>query len=228
MRKVYRRSAKYRRYRKRSVRRYKKGMYRYKPMYRIMTYPYKLTVNYVSITMGALGALNYGAIAPRLFDIPQHAEYTAMYDQYKITGLKFKFIPLQNTANVARIDAANNSYPNTQLPYLYVVIDNDDNNNITTINDMLQYQNVKYVPCYKKMNRYIVPTTLGRVFETAVGDGYTTKRRQWLDCDDTDIPHYGIKWLLSSATPTGAANPFAGATMYNVFVTYYIKFRTVR
>jgi len=167
---------------------------------------------YIQSAVVAAGANNYFAAAYALNSIPNHAEFTALYDQYKITGVKVKYLPRGNSSDV-------NS--GNQLSSLFTVIDTDDSQVPTSIDQLTQYQSVKMCRSSQSLTRYWKPkfnlAAVNTILGGTVGKMNTTG---WIDVTDDTVQHFGMKGALTS---------FAGNTVvYDMIVTLYLAFKNVR
>ncbi len=159
-------------------------------------------------------------------DIPQFATYSALFDQYKLTGVKTTILPTTNTNDTANVGGS----------FIWS-IDLDGDTTITTFDDILQCSNSHTSPWsstggmtpYKKifvrprtrdaLVRDIDPATNVPVISTALGDP-----KQWIDLGDRGMTeHFGLNigWFFGNAQLN---NP----QELNVITTYYIQFRKVR
>lgn len=147
--------------------------------------------------------------APRLQDVPGFAEFTAMFGQYKIYGVKYEFIPHWNSQEYSTsvADDAGRFYV---LP------------NYTSIWPTTEqgYQEAGCKPIYpgrstwtKKL--FVKPCVQALNFISAGLDNLSPVRR-YLDTTDVSVPHYGVA--------TGWFGNTDGAVI-DVHQTYYVKFR---
>ncbi len=157
-------------------------------------------------------------------DIPQFNTYSALFDQYRLTGVKMTFLPTTNTNDTANVGGT-----------FISSIDLDGDTTITTFDDILQCSNSKTSPWstaggmtpYKKV--FVRPRTRDAlvrdicnnvpVLSTALGDS-----KQWIDLGDRGrTEHYGfnIGWYFGNAQLNAPQE-------LNVITTYYISFRKVR
>lgn len=169
---------------------------------------------------------NYsGGFAFRLSDLPNVSEYAALYDQYKITGIKFKVMPKSD--NLAQ---AANSNTISGFGQIITVIDNDDAIAPTNKDDLLQYRTCKVTGPARKHSRYIVPKMLNTVYRTGLTSAYNSISCKWLDMSITDVPTYGIKLWIDPPVLNGlAATPYAALQVpYDVYATYYFKCKNTR
>lgn len=150
----------------------------------------------------------------RLSDLPSITEFTTLYDQYQIKGIKYTLIPKFSQADL-QISSGSAS---AILGNVWSVIDYDDVNTPVALTELLQYQNLKRTRMDGVHSRYLVPKV-----NITMGANTQPKARQWLDVAVTTTPHYGIKlWFdaLSGVTNT--------EIKYDLMVKYYLAFKNVR
>lgn len=144
-----------------------------------------------------------------LADVPNHTEFTSLYDQYKLSKVVFTLIPKFNS-----------NEPFTGIvPPTWSILDYDGAFP-NTPTAMLQYTNLHMVPGQKWHKRVLVPKFPNSVYKSSVTSGYQPNTG-FLDCNDDTVPHYGATVMLM---PTGVEGPFA----YDLKVTYYLSFKNVR
>lgn len=161
-----------------------------------------------------------GAITFSLSNISQSATFTALYDEYCITKVVIRFVP---TASIN-----NNADPTTYIAQpFYTIIDYDDNTVPAGLTEMLDYDTLKYTVSTKTHTRTLIPRLSMLAYKTSGSTiGYAAKSRQWIDCSNADVPHYGVKYFIGPNGGTTAAND--GWLRFQPIVTMYIKFRGVR
>lgn len=187
-------------------------------------YTYKYKTNGGTVGIGAGVAFNYNAIDFSLQAIPNYAELTALYDEYQIAKVDVEFIPraapLSQAISTATTGNANQLFGTCQ-PFL-TVIDYDDSSVPTTRNELLQYGTCKVMAPNKYFKRSIVPKIAVQTYKTSLTTGYAAKAKQWLDCADDTVPHFGLKWCWDQD-----ANAVS-TILYDIYVTYHMKFRGTR
>ena len=154
---------------------------------------------------GVAGAYNFA-----LTQVPNASDFTALYDQYKINLVKFTIIPRGNTSNIV---TGGNSMG------VFTVLDYDDSTVPANLDTLLQHQNMKMTRSVQQHKRVFRPL----VRDQLIGSGGAASRGQyrgWIDCDDTTIPHFGIKYWFQ-ASPSGTQE-------YDLKVDYYLAFKNVR
>lgn len=207
----------------------RKGARRYgKKMARVAhSYKREVFIGTVNTQITSAGAAsNYqGGYAFRLSDLPNNAEYAALYDQYKITGVSFKIMPKwQNPGNGA------NSNTVSGVGQIITVIDNDDASNTFTKDDLLQYRTCKVTTPGRVHKRFIVPKMLNAVYRTGVTFAYNSVACKWIDMTLTDVPTYGIKmWIDPPVQNSLVAVPITPLQIpYDIYATYYFKCKNTR
>lgn len=152
-----------------------------------------------------------------LNDLPQVATLTALYDEYCITKVVVKFVP-QGTIG-------DNPDPSSwKVCPFYTVIDYDDATTPVTLNELMEYQTLKHTKGNVIHKRILTPRISTLAYKTSgTTIGYSSKGRQYVDCANPDIEHYGVKCWIPA---TGGAT--AGVVSMQPIITYYVKFRGVR
>lgn len=150
-----------------------------------------------------------------LSSMPDVSDFTSLYDQYQIKAIKYKLIP--RISNAGPSGAVGNP---SILGNIWSVIDYDDSNVPTSLTTLLQYQNLKRTQYHQTHSRYIAAPTV----DIGAGTPLTSsvvKRRQWIDCSNINIQHYGIKlWVDGSL----GSYPLS----FDLHVKYYMAFKNVR
>ena len=99
----------------------------------------------VSNISGASGSFNFV-----LSNVPGFAEFTALYDQYKICGVKLIFYPRQTMTN--RVDSTENVLGNARIA---TAIDYNDSSPPLSIDDLRQYESCQITPLIERHERYV-------------------------------------------------------------------------
>lgn len=153
-----------------------------------------------------------------LADVAAHAEFTALYDQYIIDKVVVFFdyspdVPMGSASSSA----------NPFFPKLWVKRDYDDSAT-PTMTEMLQSNQTKCLRfSASRLTRAIVirPAFANEVYQSVSTTAYTTMRRQWLNCANDTVPHYGLKCIAQ-----GLPSTTLGAI--TVRVKYFLRFKNVR
>lgn len=159
----------------------------------------------------------------QLSDLANVSEYTSLFDQFKITGIKFRVVP--KTAMTTQGAVTGTIAP---LGYGQVVtaIDFDDAANPTSKDQLLEYGSAKYTPSSRVHQRYFSPKVLNAVWVNLASTGYSPVKAPWIDQANTNLPHYGIKlWVDVPENSSGTAN---SSISYDVYATYYFMCKNTR
>lgn len=158
----------------------------------------------------------------QLADLPNSAEFTALYDQYKITGIKLDFI--WRSTNISQVETQNTQQQGA--PYMYYVIDQDDNT-AGTVNELREYSKAKrfiFDTGRRTCSVYFKPCVLSEMYLTALTTGYSPGWNRWIDCAAPTMPYYGFKAAVQQPL-----NGITGvASYFDVECTYYFMMRDPR
>lgn len=189
---------------------------------KIYSYKYTITKGTVGIANGANS--NYNGISFKLQDIPNYTELTTLYDEYRITRVTIILMPRSASlgqTNSASSGNVNQQYSNVQ-PFI-TVIDYDDATPPGARSDLIQYGTAKQHLPNRMIRRTLQPCVAVQTYKTAVSSGYMAKRRQWLDCADDTVPHYGFKWAYNQDSAAAA-----DTVLYDITCVYYVQCRGTR
>lgn len=126
------------------------------------------------------------------------ADFTALFDEYKIIGVRCQIFAGFNSSQLS-------AAPN--LPVLFMIADYDDVNSLVSSASALEYQNCKVVTLGRDSSMsgvqwYCKPKVQIQTYRTAVTTGYSPKPNQWIDNEQTDVPHYGMKFWIDPMANT--------------------------
>lgn len=162
----------------------------------------------------------FGSYQFKLSDCPNVSEFTALFDMYRITGVKITFYPTTQSVSISGGGTA----VNIVTPRFITAIDEDDSTAPSTQEELLQYQTCRITTVNKKHTIYFKPKVASEIYASAVSTAYGSPKTMWLNLSNTNVPHFGLKWCMESAGSTAPA----GAFSYKVNVKYYLQFRSVR
>lgn len=184
------------------------------------------TESYVVIPSGTLPGGGHGVgFSFSLADIPQAVTFQKLFDQYRITGVALKAVPMTSTGVTVNPSVRMLSY-----------IDLDDANAPSLYSDVIQRSNVKdrtiVAGQARPLNTFLRPRWLNAAYATSIvpggGTGYTLgNRNTWIDTVDDQVPHFGMKYFFNTtnnATPGGLSVPIN--ILYTI--TYYIQFKGLK
>lgn len=157
-----------------------------------------------------------GGMRFMLQSILENSDIQAMYDRYKIVGVKLKFLYQHNNAS------NNNTGNNVALPLMSYSFDGDDDQIPSTYGQLAvkQYTKQKILNGNYFSSLYLKPRITKEVYRTALTTGYTSERACWLDCANNNIAHFGLKLWFNNWCP--------GATVLHQLTiqpTYYLALK---
>lgn len=173
------------------------------------------STNAVGVQTPATGALSFS-----LSSLPNASEFTSLFDQYKITGVKLDFIPFGDSVNLPLASMSGSSSVMSPGGPLILAVDYDDNTTPAVASQLLEYQTCKVIPIPRRHRMYIRPKFATEVYRSGVASGYGA-RSGWLDCSNSDVPHYGVKYYMN------APSAFSSSFNYQVWATMYFSVKGV-
>lgn len=213
-------------------RRMRRRQYRRKPAYRrrmkktnraiarnVHYFKRKVVLGNITSICGPTGVTTPAAsgFSFKLSDLPGSTEFTTLFDQYAITGVKLDFIPMAD--NISWQVANNGTGVSAPGGPLLISPDYDDTAAPASANVMLERQNTKVVPVGRRHRMYIKPSYNLESFAPTTA---FSPRRGWIDTEFANVPHYGVKvWM---AAPNINDTSFT----YQLWATYYIKCKGVQ
>jgi hypothetical protein len=164
-----------------------------------------------------------GSFVMSLSDVRNPSELTALYDQYKITGVKIRFKLTSDPNGIHRTNTVMANSANI-YPKLLVVRDYDDNATETP-NEMRERNNTKMYVLRPNsfIDIFIRPAVRNQLYLDGVTTASSPLWGQWLDCSSTQVPHYGIKYSLDY-------EGFNISQQFDLSIEkcYYISFKNAR
>lgn len=133
----------------------------------------------------------------RLSDLPNYTELTALFDNYRIVKVLYRWVLFRNP-NSDKISIDNRGvYPN-----LMWVHDFNDSSAIGRA-QLMTHAGMRelYLNEQRPATRWYTlnPSTLSTTYETGLGaPAYNPRWRQWLDTNDINTLHYGLKLCLNN------------------------------
>jgi len=153
-------------------------------------------------------------------EMSEFSEFAMIFDEYKITNLKYTFRPRFDTYN-----ADTNLFP---LCYAHVIKDPASTRiptgaySVATINTFLENGGVKSYTLTKPFSVSFKPKILDSVFGGGTASAAVTPK--WIRTTEDAVPHRGFHMFLQN-NALSAANT---SILLDVFVTYTIQFRGAR
>lgn len=147
----------------------------------------------------------------RLGDIPNYQDIANMYDEYKMCGIKHKFVFERNSAEV--------NTTNKIMPTLITVNDFNTQAALTTEGQALEYSSCKISRLDQVTTRYFRPKAQIK----ADGTDTAIAKSVWINTDTDNCPHLG---LLGTIVTSGAGINVLG--VLKIYTTYYIACRRAK
>jgi len=161
----------------------------------------------------------YGQLAFELQDLDQVSSFTSLFDQYRIDKVHVIF----RTRNPGTF-VANTSTANQGIPSVLVVIDRDDATVLTSLAAAREYDNVTEFSAEQSCSVMLEPSVTPAMYAVGSFSGYAVARTGiWLDAANTNIPHYGLKFVITALNSSTTSSWFWDIECY-----YYLSFRNVR
>lgn len=158
-----------------------------------------------------------GQISFSLDQVPGVADFTAMFDQYQIAGVKTEFRLI--------LDPGAQAFGSAIYPNLYVRKD-FDNTTLETVAEIAQDNRSKRIVLLPNRSYSVYTRPALQAEYMNVATGLTDKSpiwNKWFDCSNTSMPHLGLKWAIDTM---GILLP-GGVTM-TIEYTYYLKMKNTR
>lgn len=184
------------------------------------------------------GTTSYASLgyAFQLAHLVNYTEFTNLFDQYQIAGLRLEICPAYNTSDNPTNNPVWNGTAITfgqsysvSVPVIHTVVDFDDasvyNATELGVNNMREFWSYrcKRIDGKNKIaKRYCRP----RVLSTNIMAGGATSAgadsaKRWITGAGNQVSHYGFKAILETLNPTTAEM----TVYYKIIVTAYMKWR---
>lgn len=158
----------------------------------------------VDSVLGAVGAYDF-----KLSDVPNTADFTNIFDMYKINAVLISFIPVM-TENVS-LSTVNNP-ANVRL---FTAIDYNNAATPSSVDTIREYQTAKWTSIFKIHTRYVP--------KPQILDGSSYSVSPWVATSSPSTPWYGIKFAVDPTLSTVSTQ-----TLFRVEAKYYLSFKQVR
>lgn len=178
----------------------------------------------ITSSINALGVPAPVAVgyAMSLGQLPNVADFTSLFDQYKITGAKITLTPALTEGINSPLFGQNVALGFSRV---HSAIDYDDNGAPASEDSLLEYGSHKSTAPFQTHSRYIKPKVLHEVYRSALTTAYSPRASTYLDMSTTDVPHYGLKvWISAPNAPAGVAAQIS----YKVYQTLYFTCKNTR
>jgi len=167
---------------------------------------FAITYPVLSITTNTVNP-QAGGIAPTFDSLPGYSSLASCFDQYRIMQCVVFFEPRNPVAALAAGGT------------ISTAIDYDDIA-APAANDLQQYDTNLDVPIGTYFERVLNPHIAYAAYATGAFTSYANQRAGWLDVASPSVPHYGLKYFVTSTT--------ASIPVYDVKCTVLVQFRSQR
>lgn len=192
---------------------------------------------YIAHTVTALGSVPngqtaaYGALSFALSNIPNHLEFTGMYDQYRICGIAIKFHPQYTEFNGQDINLAGSL--DVAPVCIHMVSDFDDAVAPLSIDQVVTRGNSRSMYMDRVQKRYLVPRIYSTTNDTLGSNIFKVRHmgprgNPWIDCTTPDAGHLGLKYAVTSQYKNTSGSNIDYRIRIPAVVTYYVQFKNVR
>lgn len=154
----------------------------------------------------------------KMDDLPGVSDFTALFDQYKITGAKWTIMPLKNVSGDT-LTAGPSLNSQLDIAQMVTVIDKDDDTALGSLSAAQQYSSFKieYLDGMKEL--FFVP----RPTLTAPGTLLATPNTpQWIDMSGSSLKHFCGKAAIMCPNVGGAS----AAYTFRAWCTLYFTCKT--
>lgn len=172
--------------------------------------PFTLSNNQIGSGLGSGYAFYF-----YLSTIYNAAEFTALYDTYRVKEIRWKLIPLASSNDMAGLDSGVNQ---AHLGAVYYTQDIDDSTVPTSVTDVVEYAGLK-VKRYGEMFDLVCKNP--HVNTVTEGSGIRSEVSPWLDCASASVYHRGFKMFISDCL-------VGTNTLYTVLMSVHIQFKGQR
>jgi len=158
-------------------------------------------------------------VSTEFADLSQAAQLAAVFDQYRIEKVLYKFKSRNNAISVQ-----NTASPNSGVPTGYVVVDRDDST-VLTVNQAEQYDTCETFSGEDDFVVELIPSVTPAVFSSGAFTAYLTEDSDqvWVDVANQAVPFYGIKGWISGLTLSTTSS-----WVWDLTVIAVVSFRNTR
>lgn len=151
-----------------------------------------------------------------LSDVPASGEFTALFDQYRINKVQYRFVLRRDP------DHATTTNNRGYLFRCMFVVDQDDATAPSNFAELQQYPRAReiWLNDNKPVSRWysLTPTVVQAIYN-GVANAYVPKSKQWVDVTYPSVPMYGLKMVYDQL--------YAGTDVF-VEARYNMSFKNPR
>jgi len=160
-----------------------------------------------------------------LVDVINYAEFTTLFDQYKINMVEFKIQMISNPDGATQTNVASGANSVNWYPKFWYIRDYDGGG-ADSLSQIKERVGVKFFVMRpnKEYTIRIKPKVLVQTYKTLTSTGYAPKALM-LDCVDNNVPHYGLNAVIDCL----GINPVdATGFQFRVEYKFHLAFKGVR
>lgn len=167
-----------------------------------------------------------GVMRFQLDDVISPADFTNLYDRYKITGAKITVTPLVNTSYVAL--TSNGNTQTGALPVMYYATDYDDSAlpgsslDLLTKMDCKQKRLDKPFSIFVKNPKVVIPVSHGITGTTSTA---MTASPGYANTTVTDVNFRGLKFYVRDFSIPATSSSAPQNALVRITVKYYMTFK---
>lgn len=148
----------------------------------------------------------------KLTDLPNYAEFTSLFQSYRLQKVVVRWIPLNGGSGWNGAGSA----ANLNAGILASAIDYNDST-AQTVGELQEFRTCRVWDVYKPHRRTVYPKVGSMVYLSNVATAYADAKNPWLSTDYPGVPHYSFK-LSGTAFPVSTP-------LGRLQFTYYIQCR---
>lgn len=157
---------------------------------------FKRSAYFAGFVTSSIANDTFSGTSFQLSQIAGFTEMAALFDQYKITSVKWSLIPRGNVSDITSATVANSA----SSVGVFSVVDFDDIAPFTNIQQACEYTNMKMTRSHQVHSRTLRPKVNVQMLTTLGANvPANTNNSPWLDTAYSNIPYYGIKWILQQS-----------------------------
>jgi len=148
-------------------------------------------------------AEGYYAFSNVLTDLPDNANYTAIYDQYKFECVEYHILPVTQKAS-----------PASSVAYAFALVyhDYDDANSPSSLTNARSVMSaVVLAPGERHIRRIKPHNAVAASNSGSTITGVKNMPADWIDCTSSSVPHYGLKAVITQSTSTSLSQWYVWA-----------------
>lgn len=156
----------------------------------------------------------------RLADLPSFTDFTNLFDQYRLDGVRVTFMPRYQDPSIGGPNAYS---PATATPNIWLQADEDSDSNLTSQLSAMQSERARMIKNpFKPFSVYCRPRFSKEVRVTA-GIAGAAPGTGWCDTLNSGVIHYGV--TIGGSSPGYTAGATFNPMVYDVYAKMYLRFK---